>query len=167
MPAGDNEKDFLELLEKKFGENCLSGKRRYTESFNGFDKVEISVDQSLDLGEGRKLLFEIDSGNMAKLIAGQYALLNALINKDKSRDETYFLVVHYYTDNRIDNDYNPERTLKNINAIQHFYNNDNWLKYGAIHINQFTQLIKEISDITDIVDKVPFYNLNKETQNVG
>ena len=152
MPAGDNEKDFIGLLEGKFGKGCLSGKRRYTLSLDGFDQVEISVDQSLDLEDGRRLLIEIDSGNMAKLIAGQYALLNGM-NGD-CRDKTSFLVVHYYTDNKTGRDYTPQRTLKNINAIQHFSNNESWLKYNAIHIRQFRELVHQSTNLAELADKV-------------
>ncbi len=152
MPAGDNEKDFKSLLERKFGKGCLSGKRRYTLNLDGFEQVEISVDQSLSLEDGRTLLVEIDSGNMAKLIAGQYALLNGM--SEECRDKTSFLVVHYYTDNKTCRDYTPHRTLKNINAIQHFSNNDGWLKYNAIHIKQFRELVDQANDLADLVSKV-------------
>lgn len=152
MPAGNNEKDFIGLLEGKFGTGCLSGKRRYTLNLDGFDQVEISVDQSLDLEDGRRLLIEIDSGNMAKLIAGQYALLNGM-NED-CRDKTSFLIVHYYTDNKTRVDYAPQRTLKNINAIQHFSNNKRWLKYNAIHIKQFRELVHHSTNLAELADKV-------------
>lgn len=152
MPAGNNEKDFLDLLESKFGEGCLSGRLRYTLNLDGFEQVEISVDQSMDLEDGRRLLIEIDSGNMAKLIAGQYALLNGM-NKD-CRDKTSFLVIHYYTDSKTGRDYTPQRTLKNINAIQHFSNNESWLKYNAIHINQFRELVREATSLADLADKI-------------
>lgn len=152
MPAGDNEKEFLDLVEGKFGKGCLSGKCRYTLDLDGFDQVEISVDQSLKLQDGRRLLIEIDSGNMAKLIAGQYALLNGM-NED-CRDKTAFLVIHYYTDSKTGRDYAPQRTLKNINAIQHFSTNESWLKYNAIHINQFRALVNQSGSLAELADKV-------------
>jgi hypothetical protein len=152
MAAGDNEKNFLDLLEAKFGKKCLSGKRRYTLNLEGFEQVEISVDQSLVIEDGRTLLIEIDSGNMAKLIAGQYALLNGM-NVD-CRDNTAFLVVHYYTNNKTGKDYIPQRTLKNINAIQYFSNGKNWLKYNAFHIKQFRELVRNSKTTTELADKV-------------
>ncbi len=150
--AGDNEKNFLSLVEGKFGEGCLSGKKRYTLDLDGFERAEISVDQSLSLDDGRTLLIEIDSGNTAKLIAGQYVLLNGM-NED-SRQNTVFLVVHYYTDSETGKDYTPQRTLKNINAIQHFSEGGGWLKYNAIHIKEFRDLIDESDTLTDLVEGV-------------
>ncbi|MBB1379464.1 hypothetical protein [Pseudoalteromonas sp. SR43-2] len=152
MAAGDNEKNFLCLLETKFGKGCLSGKQRYTLNLEGFEQVEISVDQSLVLDDGRTLLIEIDSGNMAKLIAGQYALLNGM--NDDCRENTAFVVVHYYTDSKTGRDYTPQRTLKNINAIQHFSSGENWLKYNAIHIKEFRTLVASSNSIIELADKV-------------
>lgn len=165
MAAGDNEKNFLNLLEDKFGEGCLSGKRRYTLNLEGFEQVEISVDQSLILDDDRTLLIEIDSGNMAKLIVGQYALLNGM--NDDCREKTAFVVVHYYTDSKTNRDYAPQRTLKNINAIQHFSSGENWLKYNAIHIKEFRTLVASSNSIVELADKVWPNNTSNGTKTVG
>jgi len=64
MPAGDNEKLFKELITRKFGENCLHGKRSFELKLDGYQKETISVDESI-LINGKTILIEIDSGNMA------------------------------------------------------------------------------------------------------
>ena len=143
MPAGDNEKLFEELICGKFGSNILSGKRSFSLEIDGQKKAVISVDQSIELEDGSLILTEIDSGNMAKLIAGQYALLNGMYDKDRAK--ALFLVVHYYTA------YNPERTEKNLNAIQHFNRGASWIPYGAYSIEGFKSIIREVTNIDEVV----------------
>jgi len=143
MPAGDNEKIFEELIRGKFGKNCLSGKRSFSLELTGQKKTVISVDQSIELEDGSLILIEIDSGNMAKLIAGQYALINGMYDKDRSK--AFFLVVHYYAD------YNPERTEKNLNAIQHFNSGADWIPYGAYNIEEFKSIIQEVTNVDELV----------------
>ncbi len=101
--AGSNEKLFVELLQQKIAGISLSGKQRFT-----LDNVEISADQSLT-HNGISYLIEIDSANMAKLLVGQYVLINQLYANPK--ENAFFLVVHTYKD------YNPERTIKNLSLI--------------------------------------------------
>lgn len=70
--SGYNEQRFRDIFSKKSPETQLLGKRRY--KANG---VEISVDESFEYADC-EILVEIDSGNMAKLLVGQYMLLNNL-----------------------------------------------------------------------------------------
>ena len=80
--AGDNERVFEALFEERAPETPLMGKRRYVRG-----NVEISVDQSFT-HNGTTYLVEVDSGNMAKLLVGQYLLLNCLLS---SSDRPVFL----------------------------------------------------------------------------
>ncbi|WP_230836303.1 hypothetical protein, partial [Vibrio campbellii] len=92
MAAGKNEKLFVEKFESEFGAGSLGGKKSFDNNRRGSDKVSISVDQSIDLEDGTTILIEIDSANMAKLLVGQYVLLNGLITNKKK--QYIFLVVH-------------------------------------------------------------------------
>ena len=151
MPAGDNEKLFIELMTKKFGENCLSGKKTFKLKLDGYQKATISVDESFST-TNKTILIEIDSGNMAKLLAGQYALLNGMYNWDKSN--TLFLVVHYYRDSKTGKLYSPERTLKNLNAIQQFNPEDDWIPYNAFNIKGFKRLVDSSDTLDDLESKI-------------
>eukprot|EP00831_Metopus_contortus_P040181 TRINITY_DN3147_c0_g2_i1.p1 TRINITY_DN3147_c0_g2~~TRINITY_DN3147_c0_g2_i1.p1 ORF type:complete len:180 (-),score=24.80 TRINITY_DN3147_c0_g2_i1:49-588(-) len=88
---------------------------------------------------------EIDSGNMAKLLAGQYALLNGMYGKNKKN--VLFLVIHYYKDKKTNTFYNPERTLKNLNAIQHFNKKASWIDYNVYNIEEIREIIKNVNDL--------------------
>lgn len=108
---------------KKYGKGILEqkiflGKR---------EDVNISVDNSISYNK-RKVLIEIDSGNVAKLLVGQYFLLNQLIKNEEKEDIEYiFLVIHYYKD------YDPKRTEKNLNLLRNCIGN------SAIKFKAFTQ----------------------------
>lgn len=151
--AGDNEKDFHRTFTQKFGAESLSGKRVFGFKFPGHKKVTTSVDETILLPDGRQILVEIDSGNMAKLLAGQYALLNGLCNED--RKKTLFLVVHYYVDKKNNNKpYAANRTTKNLHAIQNFAPGTNWLPYHAMNIVDMREAIAASRDIADFVARV-------------
>ncbi|MCP3178335.1 hypothetical protein MJO47_14615 [Desulfuromonas sp. KJ2020] len=146
MPAGDNEITFGNIMRSKFGNTCLNGKRVFNLKIPGHDKVTISVDQSIILKDGRTVLIEIDSANMAKLVSGQYALLNGMYDNDRSK--CLFLVLHYYVA------YNPKRTIKNLKAIQHFNENSEWIPFAAYHIIEFEKLIDSVDSLEELVDKI-------------
>ena len=101
MPAGDNEKAFR---------GRMNGKIKGKLSLKSDENVYISVDGHFEY-ENKLYLVEIDSGNQAKLLAGQYILLNVLWNDIKIEETSYaienciFLVVHYY------DSYNSDRTI--------------------------------------------------------
>lgn len=139
-------------MAAKFGAGVLSGKKRYVLKLDGFDRVETSVDETIQLPDGRTILIEIDSGNMAKLLAGQYALLNGLCGADRTK--TLFLVVQYYVErkNGCHKPYAAHRTLKNLNAIQSFDKSKEWLPYHAIHMENLIKLIAKVDSITTLID---------------
>ncbi len=151
MPAGDNEKLFKELMVNKFDEECLLGKRNFELKLEGYQKATISVDESISIGD-KTILIEIDSGNMAKLLAGQYALLNGMYTGEKNN--TLFLVIHYYRDSKSNKLYSPERTLKNLNAIQHFNAEDTWIPFNAFNIEGFTAILNESTTLEDLNNKI-------------
>lgn len=166
--AGENEKHFQGLITDKFGANILAGKKRYTLKLDGFDLVETSVDESILLEDGRVVLIEVDSGNMAKLLAGQYALLNGLCNDD--RNKTLFLVVHYYVDRKINRNrpYSPHRTLKNLNAIQHFDPAKEWLPYNAVHVQDLEKMIMKEESITALINQLwPNLTFERDSPEAG
>lgn len=151
--AGDNEADFRRTFIEKFGAKCMDGKRRYDAQFPGHESVSTSVDDTIMLPDGRLILVEVDSGNMAKLLAGQYALLNGLCKED--RKKTLFLVVHYYVDKKNNNKpYTAHRTIKNLHAIQSFAPGTDWLPYNAINIEDMRAAIAASRDIEDFASKI-------------
>ncbi|WP_321325137.1 hypothetical protein [Thiomicrorhabdus sp.] len=157
MPAGDNERLFRKFMEEKFGAECLRGKQRYTLLLAGFPEASISVDDSIILND-RRVLIEVDSGNMAKLLAGQYALLNGMYDGDKN--SSLFLVVHYYRDPKSRALYSRDRTLKNLNAIQHFNAGADWMPFNAFNIEEFEELARETDSLEELVDSVWPNNAN-------
>jgi len=151
MPAGDNESIFRKLMTDKFGETCLSGKKNFSLKLEGFDNVRISVDESIFVND-QKIFIEIDSGNMAKLLAGQYALLNGMYSGDKSK--AIFLVIHYYRDIKTGKLYSRDRTLKNLNAIQYFNSKVSWIQFNAFNLEEFESIINNVSSLEELVQKV-------------
>jgi len=91
--------------------------------------VEISVDQSFTDG-GITYLIEVDSNNYAKLLVGQYVLLNELCDLPKTHVQ--FLVVHFY-DSRTK--YNPQRTINNLDLVNNNLYRGRGIKYGAVHFD--------------------------------
>lgn len=115
--------------------------------------MSTSVDETIVLPDGRQILVEIDSSNTAKLLAGQYALLNGLCKADRA--QTLFLVVHYYIDKmNKDKPYTAHRSIKNFYAIQSFAPGPNWLPYKSINMDEMRKLIAESVDIADFADQI-------------
>ena len=135
-----NEDKFKSRFEGKIKEKVTFGERTSKTAY-------ISVDGHF-IEDGILYLLEIDSGNEAKLLAGQYALICSLFDKmnDESLKKEYpiekckFIVVHYYEG------YNPKRTEKNLEVIK--TNLDSKLAYKAIYEKdakdwaEFLKLIK-------------------------
>lgn len=99
------------------------------------DKVFISVDNHFKYND-KIYLLEVDSGNEAKLLAGQYILINVMFNECRNEnvksagiEKCVFLVIHCYKD------YNPERTEKNLNLLKEKF--ELKLDYKVIHYNDF------------------------------
>jgi hypothetical protein len=75
------------------------------------DNIKTSVDFKLNIGD-TNFLFEVDSNNVAKIIFGQYLLLN----KAKNLPENPFLIIiHCYKG------YNIERTKKHLKYAKEVY----------------------------------------------
>lgn len=151
MSAGDNERKFKELVVNKFGSNALGGKRSYSSVFDGYvEQVSISVDETIFLQNGTSILIEVDSGNYAKLLVGQYALLNGMYSGN--HDGTLFLVVHCYksTVKGEVKEYSPVRTMKNLNAIQKLNPQMVWMPHAAITLSQFESIVSMSDSVEEL-----------------
>lgn len=140
--AGTREKQFQDLIAQ-VDPDILKGKIDFGHS----SEVYVSVDESIEL-ENKIFLIEIDASNMAKLVAGQFTLLNLLKEKQSpnskhridcdNEKELIFLVVHCY--GKGSNAYNPYRSLKNFKFISEKCFPQG-MKFGSLHIQE---LINEI-----------------------
>ena len=137
--AGDNEKLFKSLINKQFN-FVLDGKQTFKD-----DSVSISVDESI-IDVNHKILIEIDSGNYAKLLVGQYTLLNTLI---EDRKNYTFIIIHYYK-NSNGKLYNSERTRKNIELVNKKIFNHKGIKFKCFNVLEFKNIIKNLSDINEL-----------------
>lgn len=144
--AGTNEKIFASFFNDKYGEGILKGKCVYKDDE---ENVSISVDNSIDF-ENKKVLVEVDSGNEAKLIVGQYALLNLLCNEDK---DVLFVVVHYYKDKK-GKLYNPERTISNLKLVNKKIYANNGIKFKIFNKGGFEKFCKENKSINSLIKKL-------------
>ncbi|MBO5907375.1 MAG: hypothetical protein J6Q85_04420 [Clostridia bacterium] len=124
MSAGDNEKNFRMRMTGNI-KSKISFKHKDSKS-----NVYISVDGHFEYN-GRLYLVEVDSGNEAKLLAGQYILLNSIYKQDVIEGRMYapkdcvFLVIHFY------NDYNVERTKNVLSFLKNKLNLE--ISFLAIH----------------------------------
>jgi len=136
--AGKNEK----LFEAAFPFKAeLKGKLVFKS--DKYD-VQISVDNHLVIPEkNMTVLFEIDSANAAKLIVGQYVLLNQLLH---NKDNHLLVVLHYYKN------YNIERTVNNLNLVNEQIYQGKGLKFKVYLPEEFMQLVKE-TDYLDTLTK--------------
>lgn len=123
--AGQNERRFERLFREYASDTELLGKKRYVRG-----EVEISVDQSF-IHKNTEYLVEVDSANMAKLLAGQYVLLNQLYQGDKTR--AFFLLIHTYRA------YNPRRSTNNLALINNELYGGSGIAFGALHIDSISQ----------------------------
>ncbi|WP_404349574.1 hypothetical protein LG311_03210 [Sutcliffiella horikoshii] len=144
--AGSNEKLFSSYFTGKFGENALNKPLTFKDTNNN---VSISVDNSINK-QNKNVLIEIDSGNMAKLLVGQYVLLNELCD---NKSETVFLVIHYYKD-RHGNEYNPQRTELNLSLVNNNIYEGKGLKYKVFNKSGFENFCDGISDLNKLIDEL-------------
>jgi len=154
--AGENEKIFEDLCNS-FNDNVdkklLSGKIVFEDA----DKNSVSVDNSI-IVDDKIILIEIDSANEAKLLAGQYTLLNLLKDKPKiqgfnqEKKELIFFVIHFYVDRQKGRNkpYNSDRTKKNLKLIRNVLSNKG-LRYGCIHFNDIEN-IKSKNDLLRYIE---------------
>lgn len=103
MAALDNEKRILSKLNQTYSldlEKSTSGKIK--------DDLQVSVDFIWEIN-GVKILFEVDSYNAAKIVFGQYILLN---HTKEYQNNCILIVIHCYKK------YNIERTEKYLKFAQ-------------------------------------------------
>lgn len=143
--SGDNERRFKELCSRASGVQLL-GKRRFAAG-----DVSISVDESL-LHKGTEYLVEIDSGNMAKLLVGQYVLLNQLYQR--GAHSPFFLVVHAYGGRGNGDDspsgslaYNPVRTVNNLQLVNQQLYGGVGIPFAAVHLNSLADWLEDFDEL--------------------
>lgn len=103
MAALDNEKRILSKLNQTYSldlEKSTSGKIK--------DDLEVSVDFIWEIN-GIKILFEVDSYNAAKIVFGQYVLLN---HTKEYQNNSILIVIHCFKN------YNIKRTEKYLNFAE-------------------------------------------------
>lgn len=122
--AGTNERKFEALFRAQVPDAQLLGKRQFAE-----ENVRISVDQSFTYKDTTYLI-EVDSGNMAKLLVGQYILLNQLVPEEEK--PAFFVVVHAYRA------YNPGRTIANLSLVNRALLEGKGIPFGAVHFDTIT-----------------------------
>src|SRR6185369_15626936 len=123
--AKDNEKIFCELFRSKVSSVSLSSDQTtYSITDEKRRRLSSSVDYCF-LHNNRKVLLEIDSYNMAKVVVGQYVLLNQFCNHRSPAP--LLLVVHTYTN------YEPERTLKYLEHVRSKVLGGKGIPFGVIH----------------------------------
>jgi hypothetical protein len=126
--AKDNEKIFLELFNEKVRGAMLSEQKTFAIKDEKKRKLSSSVDYYFE-HNNRQILVEIDSYNMAKVLVGQYLLLNQF--RDEALTNPLFLVVHTYKN------YEPERTIKYLEHVKDKVLQGKGMPFGVIHINTF------------------------------
>lgn len=150
-----NESHFKNLVTSKIG-NHFKGKLRLKKG-----NVEISTDEQIETKDFN-LLIEVDSGNYAKLIVGQYTLINSLINLTKENEKTpVFLIVHYHNRNS-KNPYNSARTKHNLDFVNKNVFNKNGIKFIAYNLKEFTLFIKDISSVEELNQKIKTFLKNEQ-----
>lgn len=126
--AKDNEKIFRDLFCEKVNSITLSEQKTFAIMDEKKRKLSSSVDYYFDHGN-RQVLVEVDSYNMAKVLVGQYLLLNQFRNEVLT--DPIFLVVHTYSN------YEPERTIKYLEHVKDKVLQGKGMPFGVIHINTF------------------------------
>lgn len=127
MPkAGDNEKRLASTI------TSLGIKLQGKYTMSGFEKIVTSVDQ-LILHNGYRVLVEIDSYNMAKVVAGQYAILDGMLKNKNDNKNIIFIVVHCYKG------YDPKRTEKHLNFINKYVFKSKGIPYKAYTEKEFVK----------------------------
>lgn len=143
--AGKNELALKLLLCAQFKIDFNESKR-WNDPVSG---VEISVDLRFETTDF-DVLIEVDSGNMAKLIVGQYTLLNQLYIKNAKMP--LFVVVHYYNQNT-NNPYNPHRTTKNLSFVKNSLFPVKGIPFAAFNIASFASLLNDLNTIEQLNNK--------------
>ena len=137
--ARTRENEFKTYLKTKYGSKYFSENA----VFSNEDSVSISVDEKIDCTDNSTILIEFDTSNYAKLIVGQYILLNELYQENTS--EEVFLVIH------ANKQYNPKRTIKNLKFIKHGLLENKGMKFCALKYEEFIDLCEE-NDLNSLVN---------------
>lgn len=156
--AGTNEKMFKEIIKLKFGK-VLKGKKFWKDSNSD---VSISVDETIETKDFN-LLIEIDSGNYAKLIAGQYTLLNILFKNENIQKTPIFIIIHFYNRNT-DKPYNSDRTYKNLGLINSKVFNKNGMSFLAFNLHSFKEYIENFNSLDELNESLKnHYTITKHS----
>ncbi len=142
--AGNNERIFRETFSQKFGVNVLRGKVRLTSTER---LVEVSSDESF-VSHDRLVLVEIDSGNAAKLLVGEYILLNELIQNASKFCSTYMLVVHFYKN------FNPSRTANLLSYLNDKLYAGHGMPFSVLSWPQLNSMICESASVDSLTDSI-------------
>jgi hypothetical protein len=124
--AKDNEKKFLELFNIKVRGAVLSEQKTFAIMDEKKRRLSSSVDYYFE-HDNRQILVEIDSYNTAKVLVGQYLLINQF--RDEALTNPLFLVVHTYKN------YEPERTVKYLEHVKDKVLQGKGMPFGVMHIN--------------------------------
>jgi hypothetical protein len=150
--AATREKQFIEFCNS-IDKNLFSGKI----SFENEEKVYVSVDNSI-IFDDEILLIEIDASNQAKLVSGQYTILNLLKDRPSNKFKNIvknksliFFVVHCYGSSN-NSKYNPARSLKNFEFINRFAFKEKGLKSGAVHFEDL--IVNEIDTKEKLLNEI-------------
>jgi hypothetical protein len=103
LAALDNEKRILNKLNQTYSIDIEKSK-----SIKITDDLQVSVDFIWETN-GIKILFEVDSYNAAKIVFGQYVLLN---HTKEYQNNCILIVIHCFKN------YNIKRTVKYLNFAQ-------------------------------------------------
>lgn len=134
-----NEEKFKNWLNLQNNFNFQHSHKRWTSQCG--NDIHISVDFQLT-EDNDKHLIEVDSGNMAKLLVGQYTLLNLIMNP-KERMASDFWVVHFYKN------YNCHRTIKNLEFVRNKLPIQDPLSFNVVHWNHIKHMkgLKSINEV--------------------
>lgn len=120
------------------------------------NNVSISTDFHIET-ENYIFLIEIDASNQAKLIAGQYLLINLLRNSLSKRSaKTFnrlnkpmrFIVIHFF------NKYNPDRSFNNMRLVNNEALATTGIPFGSIH---YITYIDQVSNFTSLAEFETFF----------
>ncbi|RKL66470.1 hypothetical protein CR203_14305 [Salipaludibacillus neizhouensis] len=150
--ARTRENEFKRYLRQKYGSEYFIGNT----TFSNEDSVSISVDEKIDCTDNSTILIEFDTGNYAKLIVGQYILLNELYQENTS--EEVFLVIH------ANKHYNPERTIKNLKFIKSGLLENKGMNFCALKYEDFIKLCEE-NELNSLVNVI--FDIATEQSNLN
>lgn len=132
-----NERKFRRAFSRHFGPDALGEKIKWPTGATR-DEVSITADACVPI-EDKTVLVEIDSGNAAKLLIGQYVLLSDFC--ETNREKTLFLVVHYYKN------YDTNRTIKNFQYIAQHILGHKALMFVVLGKNEFWQICRNVNTV--------------------